>query len=120
VSKELARGKVSFPQYLLLGFLTQSASLTMTEIAIKMAHTTAAATGMVDRLENLGYVLRARSGEDRRKIIVQITPSGTELVLKIRTDMVGNLMEMMKCLEPDEQKMWLQIYSKILIYCVKK
>ena len=120
LSKELARGNVSFPQYFLLGFLSQSNALTMTEIATKMTHTTAAATGMVDRLENLGYVLRARSSEDRRKITVQITQTGLELVARIRSDMVNNLMEMMKSLEPEEQKMWLQIYTKILNYCVKK
>jgi len=120
LSKELARGNISFPQYFLLGFLSQSESLTMTEIAKKMSHTTAAATGMVDRLENLGYVLRARSNEDRRKIIVKITPAGIDLVSRIRADMVDNLMVMMKSLEPDEQQMWLQIYSKILNYCVKK
>ncbi len=126
LSKELARGKVSFPQYFLLGFLAQGPSrtgpqsLTMTEIAAKMAHTTAAATGMVDRLEKLRYVLRARSSEDRRKIVVQITPAGAELVMRIRADMVDNLMEMMKSLESDEQVMWLQIYSKIFNYCVNK
>jgi len=42
LSKELARGNVSFPQYFLLGFLTHQKQLTMTEIAQKMGHTTAA------------------------------------------------------------------------------
>ena len=120
LSNELSRGNISFPQYFLLGFLTQAKALTMTEIATKMAHTTAAATGMVDRLEKLRYVQRARSTEDRRKIAVQITPAGAELVMKIRSDMVNNLMEMMKRLQPDEQKMWLQIYTKIFNYCVNK
>lgn len=120
LSQELARGNVSFPQYFLLGFLAQAQSLTMSEIASKMSHTTAAATGMVDRLENLGYVVRARSAEDRRKISVQITPAGLELVARIRSDMVSNLMQMMKSLQPEEQKMWLQIYRKILNYCTNQ
>src|SRR5258708_13331175 len=55
LSKELARGKVSFPQYCLLGFLAQQEHLTMTEIAHKMGHTTAAAPGLADRLDNLGH-----------------------------------------------------------------
>lgn len=120
LSQELARGNVSFPQYFLLGFLSQSKSLTMTEIATKMSHTTAAATGMVDRLENLKYVRRTRSSEDRRKISVQITPAGAELVSRIRADMVNKLTDMMANLEPVEQKMWLQIYSKIFNFCVNK
>src|SRR5580698_2484583 len=73
LSKELSRGNVSFPQYCLLGFLSQGKHLTMTDIAHRMGHTTAAATGLVDRLERLGHVRRVHARDDRRKIIVQIT-----------------------------------------------
>ena len=79
LSKELSRGKVSFPQYFLLGFLAQKEFLTMSEIAAKMSHTTAAATGLVDRLEKLGYVRRTHASDDRRKIEVQITGAGLQL-----------------------------------------
>jgi DNA-binding MarR family transcriptional regulator len=113
LSKELGRGNVSFPQYFLLGFLGQQKFLTMSEIAGKMGHTTAAATGLVDRLENLGYAKRSHASDDRRKIKVQITPSGTALVAKVREDMVGSLIELMQQLTPEEQKAWVQIYDKI-------
>lgn len=113
LSKELGRGNVSFPQYFLLGYLGQQKFLTMSEIAGKMGHTTAAATGLVDRLENLGYAKRSHASDDRRKIKVQITPSGTALVAKVREDMVGNLIKLMQQLTPDEQKAWVQIYDKI-------
>ena len=117
LSKELSRGNVSFPQYFLLGYLCQSKFLTMSEIAQKMGHTTAAATGLVDRLENLDLVERSHAVEDRRKIMVKITKSGTALVSHIRQDMVDNLLKTMTCLEPDEQKNWLKIYTKISHYC---
>jgi len=113
LSKELARGKVSFPQYFLLGYLALQRNLTMTAIAGKMGHTTAAATGLVDRLEKLGYVRRMHASDDRRKIEVQITPSGLCLVAQIREDMVNSLGEMMRLLTPDEQKAWVQVYEKI-------
>ena len=59
LSKELAVGNVSFPQYFLLCFLSLEAEpLTMTAVADRMRHTTAAATGIVDRLEKLGHVRR--------------------------------------------------------------
>jgi len=113
LSKELARGKVSFPQYFLLGFLAQQKHLTMSEIAAKMGHTTAAATGLVDRLEKIGYVRRTHASDDRRKIEVQITPPGQCLVAQIREDMVTNLGGMMRLLSPAEQRAWLQVYEKI-------
>src|ERR1700733_4639321 len=94
LSRELSRGKVSFPQYFLLGFLAQQKFLTMSEIAQKMGHTTAAATGLVDRLENLGYARRAHDSEDRRKIMVEITESGLSLVARIRGDMIDGVVKM--------------------------
>lgn len=117
LSKELSRGNVSFPQYCLLGFLAQQNHLTMSEIAQRMGHTTAAATGLVDRLENLGHVKRAHGREDRRKIIVEITASGTALVAEVRDDMVCNLLKLMAHLDADEQRIWVRIYEKISIYC---
>ncbi len=113
LSNELARGKVSFPQYFLLGYLALQRHLTMSEIAGKMEHTTAAATGLVDRLEKLGYVRRAHSSDNRRKIEVQITPAGLCLVAKIREDMVTSLEKMMRLLTPSEQRAWVQVYEKI-------
>lgn len=116
LSKELSRGNVSFPQYLLLGFLCHQEFLTMSEIAAKMGHTTAAATGLVDRLEKLRYAHRAHDSDDRRKIKVQITADGEALVARIRCDMIDNLGKFMEQLTPDERKKWVQIYEKIFAF----
>lgn len=120
LSKELARGNVSFAQYCLLGFLGQQEHLTMSEIAQRMGHTTAAATGLVDRLEKLGHATRVHAQDDRRKILVKITPSGAALVSKVKNDMVESLLSLMKQLEPPEQKAWLQIYEKVHAFCQTK
>lgn len=118
--KELAPGNVSFPQFFLLTYLDHKEVLTMSAIAQKMGHTTAAASGLVARLENLGYVVRSSVREDRRKVMVCITPKGSELVRRIREDMVVNLLKIMEHLSPEEQKAWLCIYSKIYNICQSK
>lgn len=118
--KELAPGNVSFPQFFLLAVLDQKEVLTMSAIAQKMGHTTAAASGLVARLEKTGYVVRASAPEDRRKVMVCITQKGSALVRRIREEMVGNLTKMMLHLSPTEQKAWLQIYTKIYNYCQAK
>lgn len=120
LSKELAPGNVSFPQFFLLAALDHKEILTMSAIAQKMGHTTAAASGLVDRLENLGYAGRSSAPEDRRKVMVCITPKGSALVRRIREEMVGNLMKVMTHLTPAEQKAWLHIYTKIYNYCQSK
>jgi DNA-binding MarR family transcriptional regulator len=113
LSEELAHGQVSFAQFFLLGHIAQTGAVSMSAIAEKMNHTTAAATGLVDRLENLGYVGRNHDLDDRRKVLVQITPKGENLVNRIRQDIVGKLTCLTDLLTPDEQTTWLQIYEKI-------
>ncbi|MDB6156180.1 MAG: transcriptional regulator, MarR family [Chthoniobacteraceae bacterium] len=117
LSKKLSRGHLSFPQYFLLGFLSQQQQLTMSEVAERMGHTTAAATGLVDRLEKLDLARRTPALSDRRKILVQATPSGLSLVAEVREEMVSNLLKMMSHLDLDEQRTWLSIYEKIFTYC---
>ena len=98
LAKELNRGNLSYPQFFLLTYLSSEEYLTMTDIAAKMGHSTAAATGLVDRIEKLGYVERTHASEDRRKIMVRITKKGVELVSHMRkviaTDLAGILSSM--------------------------
>src|SRR5437764_15281405 len=118
--KQLAPGNVSFAQFFLLAYLDRKEVLTMSEIAKKMGHTTAAASGLVARLENLRYVVRSAARDDRRKVMVCITAKGSALVRRIREEMVGNLMKVLNHLTPNEQKAWLHIYAKIYDYCQSK
>jgi DNA-binding MarR family transcriptional regulator len=76
-----------------------------------------AATGLVQRLEKLGFVKRFADKEDRRKVMVQATPKGIRLVEGIRQEMAANLGKVMERLEPTEQRAWLDIYRKIHDYC---
>ncbi len=116
LSRELAAGNVSFAQFFLLGALSRGETLTMTQIAARMRHTTAAATGLVDRLENLGYVQRCHATDDRRKVLVHITSHGLSLVTHIKDDMIHNLNNTMTHLTAAEQQAWLQVYRKV--HCI--
>jgi DNA-binding MarR family transcriptional regulator len=95
LSRELNRGNVSYAQFFLLGYLASEQHLTMTDISRKMGHSTAAATGLVDRLEKLGYVQRFHASEDRRKVMVQITKKGLELVQALRDNIATNVADVM-------------------------
>jgi len=117
LSERLSHGQVSFPQYFLLAHIAGVNGLSMSEIAERMSHSTAAATGLVDRLENLGYVRRGPSPEDRRKVLVHITQKGQQLVATIREDIAGNLELVMETLTIEEREAWLRIYEKIFTFC---
>jgi DNA-binding MarR family transcriptional regulator len=102
LSNELNKGNVSFPQFFLLTYLSSEEYLTMSDIAKKMGHSTAAATGLVDRLEKLSYVDRVHAAEDRRKIMVRITAKGVELVSKMRTEIANDLVGILAGMDEDQ------------------
>jgi DNA-binding MarR family transcriptional regulator len=102
LSSELNKGNVSFPQFFLLTYLSSEEYLTMSDIAKKMGHSTAAATGLVDRLEKLSYVERVHAAEDRRKIMVRITAKGIELVSKMRTEIANDLVGILAGMDEDQ------------------
>ncbi len=64
--------------------LSENQSLTIQELASKSISLQPNITRMVAELENLGLVERTTSGADRRIVIVKLTPSGEELVVKIQ------------------------------------
>lgn len=102
LSPTLTEAKVSYPQFFLLAYLEDLApdeSISMGRVAKMMGHSTAAATGMIDKLQVLGMIQRVMAASDRRKIMVRITEKGRELVQQMRGRIAGDLARMMA--EPD-------------------
>ena len=110
LSASLNEGNVSYAQFFLLGYLANEEYLSMTDIAKKMAHSTAAATGLVDRLEKLGYVERVHAAHDRRKVMVQITTKGRDLVTSLRTGIADSVAGLMDDMDNNERK---QLVSRV-------
>jgi DNA-binding MarR family transcriptional regulator len=103
LSNELNKGNISFPQFFLLTYLSSEEYLTMSDIATKMGHSTAAATGLVDRLEKHGYVQRICAADDRRKIMACITAKGLELVSRMREEISADLGKILSGMQEEEE-----------------
>lgn len=56
----------------------------MTEIANRLILSRGGTTKVVDRLEEMGYVVRGPDPDDRRAIVVEITPAGVEAMVRAR------------------------------------
>lgn len=82
-TNELFKGKITLPQFFVLSHLDKHGESKMNELAKVMDVTTAAATGIVDRLVRYGYIMRTYDPKDRRVINVRLTQKGSDLVKKI-------------------------------------
>lgn len=83
LTKELHKTKITLPQLFILEFLEREGESRMTELAHFMNVTTAAMTGIVDRLVRDNYAERIYDQNDRRIIKVKLTNEGNSVVRKI-------------------------------------
>ncbi|MCX5657709.1 MAG: MarR family transcriptional regulator [Candidatus Omnitrophica bacterium] len=110
---ELYRGKITFPQFLVLELLYKEKESTMTNIARSMSVTTAAATGIVERLVRDGYVVRVSNLKDRRIVLIRLTTKGTDLVEKIRQQRRIMINDIFSNISEEERQNYLNILLKI-------
>jgi len=73
------------------------------EIARELGVTSAAASGIVDRLAARGHVVRQAHGSDRRRTQVVITDSGREEVLGYLMPMLATLADLDRSLTDEER-----------------
>ena len=70
---------ITYPQYLVLMILWEEDALPVNDIAKKLILNTNTITPLLKRMEKDGIIRRKRSGEDERKVIVQLTGKGRQL-----------------------------------------
>jgi DNA-binding MarR family transcriptional regulator len=74
----------------------------ITQLAQTEALAQPTVTQLVDKLESRGLVARARSGEDARVVMVEVTPAGTEVFEEVRAEIRANMREALAGLPDDE------------------
>ena len=65
----------------------------ITELAATEALAQPTVTQLVDKLEGRGLVIRGRSGDDGRVVLVEITPLGRERLEALRAEIRANMRE---------------------------
>lgn len=110
---ELTSGTITPPQIFILIYLNKMNELRMTDIARYLSVTTAAATGLVDRLVKGGYVQRVYDPSDRRIIKVKLTPKGIDVVKKILMNKVLRIKEIFGKLSAGDREDYLRVLTRI-------
>lgn len=70
---------LTYPQYLMMMVLWQYGRATSSEIARRLGLGLNAVTPVADQLVASGFASRSRSTEDRRKVVIELTPKGAEV-----------------------------------------
>jgi len=94
---------ITTPQLLCLHALTKSESMTLTDLAKAVNLGVSTVNGIIDRLEAKQYLTRKRSSGDRRKVSLEISLTGKEIVLKAPSLLQDKLSKSISKLPESEQ-----------------
>ena len=92
----------------------QPYALTPTALYESLMLSSGAMTSRLDRLESKGLIERGRAPEDRRSILVKLTPAGLALIDKLLPLHVANEQQALSSLNQAEQRQLDTLLAKLL------
>ncbi len=82
-SERLLRLGISMAQLNIMYTLQRNGEMTMSHLADVLNVSFSSATGLIDRMEERSFIERIRVPEDRRIVVVRLTPTGVALLEEI-------------------------------------
>ena len=95
-SERLVRLGISMSQLHVMHLLERHGEVPMSRLAEMLDVSFSAATGLIDRIEERGFVERIRVPEDRRVVLVRITAAGRQMLDDVetaRTEIIGRVLD---------------------------
>jgi DNA-binding MarR family transcriptional regulator len=113
--RELREHALTGAQLAILRVLAESGSdgVKLNEISQQLWVTSGNITGLVDHLEQAGFVARLPHPEDRRITLAVLTPEGGEVFEKLHPSHLGRIRHLMSALTVREQKLLADLLSRL-------
>jgi DNA-binding MarR family transcriptional regulator len=114
ITKELARrADLTGPQLTVLKMLEGLGDLSLSDLSERIRAQNSTVTGIIDRMEREGLVLRSRSTEDRRVVRIKLTDKGARIARDIAVEPMEIFRSALESLTPAEMSDLLRILTKI-------
>lgn len=114
-SKHLAKQfGLTGPQLIIMREISQSDEITASDISRAISLSQATVTGVLDRLEKRGFVVRRRSDRDRRRTLVETTPAGNHILATAPPLMQESFTEQFSEMQAWEQHMILSSLYRLV------
>ena len=114
ITKELAkRADLTGPQLTVVKLLEQVGDLSLSELSDKIRAQNSTVTGIIDRMEREGLVLRERSKEDRRVVHIGLTAKGSALAKEIPVEPMEIFKGALESLSVQEMRDLMRIMTKV-------
>jgi MarR family transcriptional regulator, organic hydroperoxide resistance regulator len=101
------------PQLAVVKMLEPVGKLSLSELSAQIRARNSTVTGIIDRMEREGLVVRRRSDEDRRVVNIELTPKGEELAGEISVEPVQIFRQVLSVLSVRDSTELRRILNKL-------
>lgn len=113
---ELTRGTISCQQMVVLDLLSREGKKSMKDIAAALDVRMSSASTLVDRLLRQKMLSRQSDREDRRRVLVDVTPRGKKVVAQILSQKQESVRDIFGRITPEEREAYLRVLLKVHSY----
>lgn len=111
--KSEALGELSIPQYHTIMVVRMWGQITMTELSAQLGVSPPSASAMVDRLVGKGILIREHSREDRRKVVVRISPEALKDIEGLEDTILRSFVELVEKIGPETARKWCEVLERV-------
>ena len=106
-------GEFSFAQMKAIKFVKTKGQVSITELAELLQVSAPSASTMVERLVEKSVLVRKPDPDDRRKVIVTISPDMVAITEQIEKDIFGSFVDLVEKVGPEIADDWYRVLKRI-------
>ena len=106
-------GELSAPQMNMLMMIRVRETVSVTELAALLNVSPPSVSTMVDRLVERGLLTRVPSDQDRRKVVIRVSPEALEDIARIEEMILGAFVELVEAVGPETTQKWCEVLQQI-------
>lgn len=113
LQRHLASLEITPPQLAVLEALLHVGPMNQSELGRKLLRSNPNMTALLDNLERGKWIQRARSPEDRRVVVVSLTPEGRRVIERVFPAHAAHVTALMGALTAEEQETLAALCKKL-------
>ena len=105
--------ELTFPQVKTIMATHEREAVTIKNLSQMLGISSPSASTMVDRLVEMGILTREQDPEDRRRVVVQVSPKAQEDIREMEKALLESFLQIAQKLGPENTKKWVEILLKV-------
>jgi DNA-binding MarR family transcriptional regulator len=112
-SKDNHFGELSAQQMNMLLMVRVREAVSVTELATLLGVSPPSVSTMVERLVERGMLTRTPCNQDRRKVVIRVSPEAGEDISRVEAVVLSSFVELVEALGPETTQKWCEVLQQI-------